>query len=474
MKMRCRRLFPLIAAATLASFDLCAFQTILPPKSALDRKGLHHATIRGRFVSPAGDPIPGVRVQMNAGRPTALPLVDVVSGADGTFEIRDVSSSYTPDLRWYPPEEWLSGGMPLRAESGAEFDAGTVQLDPNTIVRIALEFPGGPPAAIAPPEGIPPTVRFQNKERFDERLIADETGGPDRLLREVTFSDGTFEVDVEVNKKTETFRAPYHLTLGRRDQLLTLRLMQDTVKPKADGELVGEIEIVQSILPATNAEKNFVAAGRVLASDGNPVAGAIVRVKGGAPTDFLPARWTATDSQGNFSLGYRSLVCLGPAVNFVDRGFWSRYQVGDHRDSCEARSRTRPGIVVASGSRMTFEVDGLPAGIAARAYWWEESLGWQPFSSLQPLILIDRFDGVAVKVEADGFLPLVETTRQQWADVAANRPRPVSIPKQFHFDTTATRELIVRAATRPLMPARLSTPSGSRIWRATSDGGPLL
>src|SRR5262245_26651691 len=73
------------------------------PKVALERPGLHHATIEGRFVSPDGSPVSGVHVQLSAGRLRSLPLGDMVTDQDGRFSFRDVSSAYPPDLRWYPP-----------------------------------------------------------------------------------------------------------------------------------------------------------------------------------------------------------------------------------------------------------------------------------------------------------------------------------------------------------------------------------
>src|SRR5262245_50532836 len=108
--MRIRFLHVLLFNLVFFSGITAVSQTKEPAKVALERRGLYHATIEGRFVFPDGTPAAGIHVQLNAGRPGALPLVDVVTGADGRFTIRDINTPYVADLRWYPPEQWLRGG----------------------------------------------------------------------------------------------------------------------------------------------------------------------------------------------------------------------------------------------------------------------------------------------------------------------------------------------------------------------------
>jgi hypothetical protein len=118
----------LIAAAVLAASAATAFQEIQPAKSPYERRGLYHAIIRGRFVSPSGEPVGGVHVQLSAGKPRTLPLVDVVTGADGRFTMPEVNSIYPPYLSWFPPEGWLGGWLSAVGESVADLDVGTIQL----------------------------------------------------------------------------------------------------------------------------------------------------------------------------------------------------------------------------------------------------------------------------------------------------------------------------------------------------------
>src|SRR4051794_36635627 len=63
--------------------DGASVQVAQPSKSPYERRGLYHATVRGKVVSPSGNPVAGVHMQLKAGRLRSLPVVDVVSGADG-------------------------------------------------------------------------------------------------------------------------------------------------------------------------------------------------------------------------------------------------------------------------------------------------------------------------------------------------------------------------------------------------------
>ena len=90
-----------------------AFQVIQPPKSPYERRGLFHATVRGRVVSLSGEPVGGVHIQLNAGRPRSLPVADVVTGADGRFTLSDVTPSthrtspgFLPKNGWTAAFQW--------------------------------------------------------------------------------------------------------------------------------------------------------------------------------------------------------------------------------------------------------------------------------------------------------------------------------------------------------------------------------
>ena len=163
----------LVAATILAPFPASAFQVTESHKTALERRGLHHSSIQGQFVSPEGKPVSGIRVQINAGHLRALPLDSVVTGADGRFIFRDVNSPYLPDLRWYPPEQWQKGVAPISGESGENIEMGAIHLQPDTVVRVMTELVGGSPLA---PEDRPPTIVLQGNAEFGPRIVAEQIG----------------------------------------------------------------------------------------------------------------------------------------------------------------------------------------------------------------------------------------------------------------------------------------------------------
>ena len=89
----------------LAIGRLSAFQAGAPAwqRSALGRPGLHHRDIMGRFLSPEGRPVEGVRAQLESGGVRDLPIAEAVSGADGGFRFADVQSANSG-----------CGGIPLK------------------------------------------------------------------------------------------------------------------------------------------------------------------------------------------------------------------------------------------------------------------------------------------------------------------------------------------------------------------------
>jgi len=464
----------LTVLAAVSSFPLLGFQASLPSRSALERRGLHHATIRGRFLSPGGEPIQGVRVQMNAGGVRALPLVDALSGADGGFEFRDLNSPYMPDLRWYPPEEWLRGGMPLSAESGSDYDTGAIRLQPNTIIRIAVEIVGGSPLS---DRQLAPTVIFQGPNQFTQRIVA-EPAGAYRLLREISFDEGTLEVSLFANRRSEKFSAPFHVQRGRRDQLLTLRLLRDTVKQEDQYTWSGRMEMTELLAPPDRAEKDFTATGNVLGPDGSPVAGAFVNVKG-LPFERKVARWTVTDGQGNFHLRYRAESCMEPGVSYGHSDYWIISEALQNREPCESRWQKPRNIVVPVASRLDVKITGVGAR-TARTFWWHDSFGWQPFASLQPWISLTGFGEVTVKAEAEGFLPLIQTPELPRVNWVKNEKPPAAIPVTFQFDNDGQRELVVRGNRMPVSGAAVDVEwiehlDSDRRWlagtyRTDSDG----
>ena len=351
-------------------------QTLEPPKSALERRGLFHATIQGRFVSADGVPIGGVHVQLNAGRVRAFPLVNAVTGSDGRFVMRDVNSPYMPDLRWHPPEQWLKGGMALAGESGSSIDVGTIRLQPDSVIRVAVETVGGPALEARDRE---PTVVLQGKSQVGPRIVA-ETIGAYRVLRQIPFDEGNWEISLYTKGHSEKFRAPFRVQRGRRDQMFFVKLLRDTVKTQNQYSAEGKMEIREVLLPPATLEREFRASGQVLAPDGSPIQGAVVGLN-----DFFLGRtapqWTASGTDGRFDLRYTSSACTNPSVSFGDSDFIS-IEGQRFDEKCDERWKNSRDLVISQASRLVFKITGTDPA-AVRAFWWHDSFGWQPFSSLQ-------------------------------------------------------------------------------------------
>lgn len=418
--------------------QVLAFQGAEPPSTALERRGLHHAGIHGRFVSPAGEPVAGVHVQLNAGAPRSLPLADVVTGPDGTFRFQDINSEYMPDLRWFPPEQWMTGAMSVVAESAADTDAGTIRLQPNTVIRVKVEIVGEAPAG---PVG--PFVMLAGKNQFGPRVTS-EPAGAFQILRQIPFEDGEWQVRLFANQRTENYSAPIHIERGRRDQVFLLRLLRNTVKVTNQYSSEGKMEVTEVLLPPAPALRDFQATGRILAPDGSPVEGAFALVNDIALRPIRPA-WAPTDAQGVFHLAYQSAECVQPAISYSTGDFFGvgSFDPNATAATCEEKWKSPQDLTMQYATRLAITVAGADAS-AVRAYWWHSSFGWQRFSSLQPWIALNTFGDKQVKVEADGFLPLMKAVNVPFINNLSKQTLPREVTASFQFDGATQRELVVR------------------------------
>jgi hypothetical protein len=437
-----------VASGLLVGLPSFGFQIAEPPKSALERRGLYHADIHGKFVSAAGDAVAGVHVQLNAGRVRSLPLADAVTGADGAFLLRNVNSAYMPDLRWYPPDGWMRGGAALLGESGTEIDAGTIRLQPDTVIRVSVEIVGGPPRG---PRDREPTVVLQGKGQLGPRIVGEKLGAF-QILRQIPFEDGNWEISLFANNKSEYYRAPLHVQRGRRDEVFVLRLMRDTLKSQNQYSSEGKLEVSEMILPPVPAERDFMAAGRVLAPDGSVIEGAIVGVNDFALRRTSP-RWVVSDGQGRFQLTYRGTSCAGPSVSHGDSDFWFfPYDPGAAKVTCDEEWKDPRDLVMPTATRLAPRIEGLDSA-SVQLFWWHDSFGWQKFSSLHPWVSVGGFGETQVKAEAEGFLPLVRSVDHPSLDRTKKEQPPAETPVAFLFDRGLQRELLVLANGKALFGA---------------------
>ncbi len=463
------------AAVIIAASGARAFQVIQPAKSPYERSGLYHATVHGRVVSPSGEPVAGVHIQLRAGRPRSLPLADVVTGADGQFTMPDVNSIYPPYLSWYPPEEWLDGGIAVVGESASDVDAGVIRLKPATTIRVEVELNGGTPLTSGNRE---PTVILQKNDTFGPRIVAERIGS-DQVLRDISFDEGTWEVRLFTGSTTEVYTAPFHEQLGRRDLKFTLRLLRDTLTRTSECDQRGKIEVSESLVPATAVTSEFSVAGKIVGPDGIPIEGAIVSTFS-IPIDQSMMQWVRSSRDGGFALKYRAAKCMMPSVSFGDSDHWNLFfsKPSLREIPCEEWLRTPQAIVMPTPSRLSIGVSGVDAS-KVHAYWWHDSFGWQRFSSLRPWVPAWGLWRAQVKVAADGYLPLTEPLEFPRFDPSEGKP-PTELPLEFRFEGTIRRTLFVLSGGKPLAGATVDVESIVNLdsderrllgsYRLTSDG----
>jgi len=434
----------LVAIAVAAVSVASAFQVVQPPKSPYERRGLYHATIQGRVVSPSGEPVRGVHIQLNAGRPRSLPLADVVTGADGRFTLSDVNSIYPPYLTWLPPEEWLRGGISVVGENAAEVDVGVIQLHPAAIVRVVVELVGGSPVESAVRD---PTIVLVGEPGWP-RMVAEKIGS-ERIIRGISFENGTWEVSLYTEPRSEVYTAPFHLQRGRRDQKFTLRLLRDTAKPASQYHSEGRMEVSVSTASATTLTREFKVEGWVVGPDGSPVEGAFVSTFSLPPHSSM-VEWVRTGTDGGFDLKYSLTHCTTPSVSYGDSDYWNLYfSKPSLRDiPCEDWLRTPQTVVMPKPSRLSIRVSGLDTS-KVRAAWWHDSFGWQRFSSLRPWVPAWGLWHALIRVDADGYLPLTQKLEVPYFDPSKVEP-PAELPMAFQFDPSVRRTLSVRGAGKPL------------------------
>jgi hypothetical protein len=418
-----------------------AFQVFQPPKSALERPGLHHTDIQGRFVSDTGEPVPGVHVHVHGIGPWQPVLASTESGADGRFFLHDIDARHAPELRWFPPERWLQGRTALIGESGQAIDVGTIRLREDTVIRVTVEVVGGPPLA---PQDRDPSVFLEANGRFGPRVWAMPAQGY-RVLRQIPFDEGKWAISLFANRRSEEYEAPIHIQRGRRDQLFHIRLLRDTLEPK-DFRSTGKMEIQESVIPPITLEKEYRAEGTVLAPDGSPIAGAFLSVN-----DSSSPQLTVTGADGRFQLSYRSTSCREPSAHLGG----GHLLLGSARndtlsdEACRQQWTQPRDLVARLAARLSILTPGVDAG-KAQAFWWDQPLGWQKFPSLEPWVSLVGND-VSIKLEAEGHLPLmrrVTLPHLNWN--AKESPLEALAPVEFRLLRSHRRELRVRGGGRPI------------------------
>lgn len=443
------RLLSFLLAASSAAI---AFQAVEPGRTAYERRGLYHANIRGRVVTPSGAPVAGVHLQLRAGPVRALPLMEAVTGGDGRFAMREVNATYPPFLMVFPPEGWVASGGPVAVESGGDLDVGTIRLTPSSTVRVQLEVAGGVGgggASLREWNDSPSVVAFESEAESAQRIVAAGSGN-EFVLSNVPFETGILEVSLYPKTGPESYMAPFTWPAAKRNGKLKVRVYRKSRGKLGvfgrEGSLDVRVEEAPAPAPASEG-REFVMSGRIVAPDGSPVAGAIVS-NFNEPVDTGQKTWTRSGDDGKYTLRYRGPKCILPNVSYFDSDYL--YSFGWQPNVvCEKWLESPQTLTLRRATRLALRVTGSVDPSKAKADWWHESFGWQRFSSLRPWISLDGFQLKSkVRVSAEGFLPLIAKFPEKLA--WSREQAPAEVPLEFRFDGAVERELAVTSGGRPI------------------------
>jgi hypothetical protein len=439
-----------LAVVLVFASSLFGFEEAGPTwrKAALSRRGVHHSSISGRFILPDGKPAPGVRVQLNSGNLRGYPFAATMSDADGRFRFDDVNAAATPGINWHPSQEWLNGAMAVAGESGEDVALGEIQLQPNTIIRVALEIVGG--GTLDENSRRDPTVVLEGVPN-GPRIVAERLGGF-MLLQQIPFQEGRWDISIWSKDHAETFTGDFHVERGRRDQLLTIRLHRDTVTRVNEYLYQGKLEVSEVLLPEAKLQREFMAKGQLRNPDGTPVSGVVIGI-----TDFFNRTapvWTFSGANGEFELRYLSGECQRPTIQYSRDSFraWDDADLYDPKDpkSCEKAWSSTRTLTMRQATRLKLRTSGA-APEDLRAYWWHPSFGWRPYSSMEPWVTPGGWpNSIAVKLDRPGFLPWVRRVKLPDVNAGKGEKPPEELVETFSFETGAVRELRVFSGGHPV------------------------
>jgi hypothetical protein len=397
-------------------------------KSALSRLGLHHSNVSGRFVDPKGQPVSGIHVQITQPQDpnSDCPMARTSSGGDGRFTFSNVSTSAPAVLKWFPPDQWVAREMPLWGGSLENIDLGSIELIPNTVLRVKLELAGPPPGKYGQP------VIFLEGKR--ERVYSEKRGDY-WILQQIPFKEGRWLVNLNTKKRVEHFSGHYVVELGRRDRLVTLRLLRNNFKT-IDDVLWGDVQVEERTITPAPSPATCRSAGTVQ-SHGTPVHGAVVF---GISDDQEPS-WLLTDTAGQFRFESRGDRCY---ASFAAIGSYNSF--GGSRMSPQRTPATRRQTIQFTYPwRLNINTSGVDP-TSVRAYWLRQSIGWIPVPGTPTWIAGQTWGGGPIfKVQAPGYLPIVREIELRERTKTESHNIPIDIEEQFAFENQAVRELEVTA-----------------------------
>ncbi len=437
---------PVVLWTIAALAVTCAAQQ-LPPKLAQERPGLRRANVSGQMLSPSGRSAPGVLVQLIAWGRENMPSYQTTTGDDGRFTLPHVETYAPAAIVWFKPGEWSPGSTAVPDHGSDDIDLGPLQLQPDTIFRVTFELVGGSPLG---PDAFGPSVKLVGPSDLDPHAIGETIWG-EQILRPGSLERGTWEVRLDTVGASETYRAPFTGTGGRRNRQFTFRLLRDTVRRVNEWTREGRMVVIESEAAPLRVLREYTLAGKVIAPDGSPVAGALIS-EWGIPLSNRPLHWTWTAANGEFHLPITDTNCYPPSVAFGSADFLPDSFFAATPAPCE-RLPVRPSeIRLLSSMQLLLQVTGL-APIAVSASWWHAGFGWRPFATLTPTIPGRLLGPLTVRLTAPGYLPLARELNLPFPQPDA--APPAQWPVGFTFDANSRRTLTVRSGGQPVRGARV-------------------
>jgi len=464
----------LVIGWLLVSSLLAQTQGQVWQRSALAHPGLHHSAISGRFVDGEGKPVSGIHVQIvEILNPPDYPTMRTSSGADGRFRFADVSTMQSIKVAWFPPEDWVRAEMPVLGNSFEDIDLGAIELIPNTVIRIKLERTGGKPLS----KNDDLTVFLEGDAgNWAQRRMAEKRGGY-WVLQQIPFRKGRWRIDVYGGDRAEHYSGNFVVTHGRRDQLIHVRLLENTLKPVDELHvghevLWGEIQTTEDRMASAPRIGFCETSGSVLAPDGTPLQNALVF---GLTDDSEPS-WLLTGASGRYQFRYRDERCEGARAALGE--FWSVVSAG--KAATVAPSSRHETIRIGCPAHLDIKTSGVDSA-SVRAFWLRRAIGWVPFAGTRAWIdHLFSNEHPIVKVEAPGYVPVIREVQLPELRFEECKHSPARGDALFAFDSRTTREIEVTGADKPLPDAivdlewikNLRSAEGTMLatYRTGSDG----
>src|SRR5688572_1615572 len=419
-------------------------------RHALERPGLHHATIEGRVVDQRGVPIAGTLVQLAQSSVRSLPMSEAVAGSDGSFRFVDVSAQTGVELRLFPPSGWSGGTVSVPSASGRMVLLGDLRLEQALTIYLLIEETGKETA-----QGARPEVSAAFDAGPVRRRVASRQAQGMLVLDGVPKVKGRLEVTRRQGREWEMYRSDLDLSTEGGD-FISVQLQRDSMAKTEYGRLEGRMTVTRVSGPPQPLSAAIFSEGRLLWPDGSPAAGVIVSRHD--PSSGESGSFGRTAEDGRFRLRADS-PCARPGVRHLHNIY--PWPTPDSTTACAPAEAT-----ISAATRLSLQTTGMPSVLTAAASWWSEDRGWQPIRSLEGWTVYANYPAqVTVKMEAPGYVPVVRPISYVRVDERKGENYPDRVTQIFPFDGQSTRTVEVSGDGRPLSSATVDIESIQELNR---------